>query len=129
MKALTITQPWASLIALGYKRVETRSWTTKHRGPLAIHASAGWTKADRTFAEELVAEGVLPTLDVPRGAVIALAELYAISPTEGLEISKEENRMGNFGPGRFAWGLSDVVAIEPVPAKGALGLWEWNRDG
>lgn len=38
MKALTVRQPWASLIALGVKTVETRSWSTKYRGPLAIHA-------------------------------------------------------------------------------------------
>ncbi len=38
MKALTILQPWASLIACGAKKIETRSWATKYRGPLAIHA-------------------------------------------------------------------------------------------
>lgn len=40
MKALTLWQPWAQLIALGHKTIETRSWSTKHRGPLAIHAGA-----------------------------------------------------------------------------------------
>lgn len=40
MKALTLHQPWASLIAVGAKRIETRSWSTKYRGPLAIHAGA-----------------------------------------------------------------------------------------
>ena len=38
MKAITIIQPWATLIALGEKQFETRSWFTKHRGELAIHA-------------------------------------------------------------------------------------------
>ena len=38
MRALTIRQPWASLIAAGMKTIETRSWSTKYRGPLAIHA-------------------------------------------------------------------------------------------
>lgn len=41
MKALTLTQPWATLIAVGAKRIETRSWETLYRGPLAIHAGAG----------------------------------------------------------------------------------------
>lgn len=41
MKALTLTQPWATLVALGAKRIETRSWSTKYRGPLLIHAAAG----------------------------------------------------------------------------------------
>ena len=41
MKALTLTQPWATLVAMGAKRIETRSWTTNYRGPLAIHAGKG----------------------------------------------------------------------------------------
>lgn len=41
MKALTLWQPWASLIALGVKTIETRSWSTSYRGPLAIHAAKG----------------------------------------------------------------------------------------
>jgi activating signal cointegrator 1 len=41
MKALTLTQPWASLVALGKKRIETRSWETLYRGPLLIHAGKG----------------------------------------------------------------------------------------
>lgn len=40
MKALTIWQPWASLLADGEKRFETRSWATSYRGPIAIHAAA-----------------------------------------------------------------------------------------
>lgn len=40
MKAITIWQPWASLIACGVKQYETRSWPTKYRGPIAIHAAA-----------------------------------------------------------------------------------------
>lgn len=40
MKALTLYQPWATLVALGVKTIETRSWATKYRGPLAIHAGA-----------------------------------------------------------------------------------------
>lgn len=49
MKALTVRQPWASLIAAGVKTIETRSWSTRYRGPLAIHA--GMATAD--FAENL----------------------------------------------------------------------------
>jgi hypothetical protein len=40
MKALTLWQPWATLIANGTKTIETRSWSTSYRGPLAIHAAA-----------------------------------------------------------------------------------------
>lgn len=41
MKVITLTQPWATLVAIGAKRIETRSWATRYRGPLAIHAAAG----------------------------------------------------------------------------------------
>ncbi len=51
MKALTLCQPWASLVALGHKRIETRCWETKYRGTLAIHAAAAlppkWLGASR----------------------------------------------------------------------------------
>lgn len=39
MKAITLWQPWASLIAIGAKKYETRSWKTNYRGPIAIHAA------------------------------------------------------------------------------------------
>lgn len=41
MKAITLTQPWATLVAIGVKKIETRSWATAYRGPLAIHAAKG----------------------------------------------------------------------------------------
>ncbi len=52
MKAIVLWQPWASLVALGVKTIETRSWSTKYRGPLAIHAAAKkparvWARHDR----------------------------------------------------------------------------------
>lgn len=47
LKAITLYQPWATLVALGVKTIETRSWQTKHRGPIAIHAGA---KAPRQMA-------------------------------------------------------------------------------
>lgn len=50
MKAITLTQPWASLVACGAKKIETRSWRTHHRGWIAIHAAKGWTGEDREFA-------------------------------------------------------------------------------
>jgi hypothetical protein len=49
MKSITIIQPWATLIALGEKKYETRGWPTKHRGPLAIHAGK---KIDKEACEE-----------------------------------------------------------------------------
>lgn len=99
MKALTIRQPWASLIATGVKTIETRSWSTKHRGTIAIHAGAhrpaqlttvghDWCVAE-TFlgggALELqhFADGVAgapAAIPLPLGAVLATAQLVDCVP-------------------------------------------------
>lgn len=42
MKVISLLQPWASLVILGHKKIETRSWNTKYRGDLLIHASKRW---------------------------------------------------------------------------------------
>lgn len=87
MKALTIWQPWASLIACGAKQYETRSWATKYRGPIAIHAAAkdpnklpllGKEAFERIVREEIRA-GRCPTwCSMPTGKVIATAELVNV---------------------------------------------------
>jgi activating signal cointegrator 1 len=52
VKAITLTQPWASLVAIGAKRIETRSWSTKYRGPLAIHAAKKFPQEAWDICEE-----------------------------------------------------------------------------
>lgn len=89
MKALTLHQPWASLVALGLKNVETRSWSTRYRGPLAIHAGANY-KASRNFDAQQAAHGRLSDdqwADMPFGAVVAVCELVAVFPTDDLDES------------------------------------------
>ena len=80
MKAITIWQPWASLLACGGKRFETRSWATSYRGPIAIHAA----KKDVFDALALIPVPVALEMkkligaewkDLPTGAVIATATL------------------------------------------------------
>ena len=126
MKALTLTQPWASLMALGYKQVETRSWRTQYRGPLAIHAAKGYPASARRFAEDF---GGLAR--IPRGAVVCTIDLVDCQPTEevALRISDLECHLGDYAPGRWAW-LFDPASLrvpaDPIPARGALSLWEWD---
>ena len=126
MKALTLTQPWASLMALGYKQVETRSWKTQYRGPLAIHAAKGYPASARRFAEWF--GGLART---PRGAVVCTLDLVDCQPTEevALRISDLELHLGDYAPGRWAW-LFDSASLrllpDPIPARGALSLWEWE---
>lgn len=129
--ALTLTQPWATLVALGRKRIETRSWSTSYRGPLAIHAAKGWTASDRAFAEGLAMHYVIPPYVLPRGAVIGLARLVDVVPAmlarSAPQWSESEAEYGDFSDGRFAWLLEDAVElVNPQPAKGSLGLWTWR---
>lgn len=146
MKAITIKQPWATLIALGLKEFETRSWATKHRGPIAIHAGKSIDKEafnEPTIYSALVKTGIESLIDLPTGAVIAIANLtechkitsdyYSMYEQEsagtdkGHLIEDDEWWFGNYEEGRYAWQLSDVQAIEPVLAKGQLSLWNWDE--
>lgn len=109
MKALTLTQFWASAVALGLKRIETRSWRTSYRGPLAIHAAAGlgpvggmkglhkqiatepfWSAFREAFAADLGGERYYPAdattvVDqLPLGAIVATCRLIDCVPTRTL---------------------------------------------
>lgn len=129
MKALSLWQPWASAIALGQKRIETRHWTTGYRGLIAIHAAKRWTADERLIHEIEVDAGRMPPV-LPLGAILATANLVAIRRTEDLAgISELERYWGNYGPGRFGWVLDDIRPLpEPVPYKGAQGLFEVDAE-
>jgi hypothetical protein len=127
MKALTLTQPWASLVALGHKRIETRSWQPFRSSFswIAIHAAKGYPLSAREFAltEHLV--GRLPKR-IPLSAIVAVARLTKCDRTENVEqtVSALERHLGDFSRGRWAWFLEDVRSLpEPIPCRGALGLW------
>ncbi|HHW26529.1 MAG TPA: ASCH domain-containing protein [Firmicutes bacterium] len=131
MRVISIRQPWAMLVALGAKRRETRSWYTAYRGPIAIHASAAMPVRSKAACSLPLVKDVLSRAgyeswrDMPRGAIIAvgrLTDVQDISP-ENTPPSPELD-FGDYTPGRFQWVLSDVRLLpEPIPAKGALGLW------
>jgi hypothetical protein len=133
MRCLTVLQPWATLIAIGAKRIETRSWPTNYRGPLAIHAGK-----NKQYFNELglnIAygeEGVLFVTGLPYGCIVATCELAGCQLVERSDIyllGNQEKRFGDYSIGRYMWFLDDVKILpEPIPAKGAMGLWEWNSD-
>lgn len=143
LRALSLIQPYATLIALGYKRNETRSFSTKHRGPLLIHASAGKPRWAREVCEnDPIIRGILEkhglTFDtLPRGVLLVSCTLvmpqkiighkpYPGTPDEvhPEQLNETERACGDYTPGRYAWPLLDVQVLpEPIPAKGSLGLW------
>jgi len=133
MKALTLAEPWAALVAAGAKRLETRSWRTHYRGPLAIHAASGFPASARRACalapvrDHLQAAGGWPPESLPRGCIVAVAQLVGCERIWPSTVPPEPERsFGDYTAGRWAWALEDVRALaEPVPARGALGLWEW----
>lgn len=129
IKALTLHQPWASLIAIGSKCVETRSWPTHYRGPLAIHAGKTSINPDRImWATEYLSISYSDPKRLPLGQVVALATLADVQPiTEASTPDEPERFFGDYTPGRFAWYLEDVRPLTlPIAAKGGRRFWEWD---
>lgn len=143
MRGFSLTQPWATLVALGAKKIETRSWSTSYRGEILIHAAKGFPRevqemcADEPFLAVLKAAGFTNTKELPRGVIVAVARLVAVKRTEEIRCvaSEQEQAFGDYSPNRYGWLLADVRALKtPVPAAhvdrdgstkpgGALGLW------
>jgi hypothetical protein len=153
MRVLTLTQPWATLVAIGAKQIETRSWPTHYRGPLLIHAAAGLGPGGRrAFYDLCYSEAFTSVLaplwspgtffapvSLPFGAIVARCELTGLAQMCGegyirtldtrviFKPSRQELAFGDYTPGRYAWLLSDVQALPtPIPVKGQLGLWEYD---
>lgn len=136
MKTITLHQPWASLIAYGHKRFETRGWRTHYRGPIAIHAGK---QIDRQAVLMIARD--YPSIwreisPLPTGVILATAELvecWEITENRSLRLEGimravplSEEYFGDYSPGRYAWELADVRQLtEPIPAKGQLSLWEY----
>lgn len=143
MRAITILEPWASCIAVGAKNVENRSFYTSYRGPLLIHTSRR-IDYDAAFDGRVraalwphlsTAEARSALNDLDKGVIIAVAELVDVH-----EAATIPTLLGDSGTCCEPWGerlhvgstvrtaqhlvLANVRRLaNPVPAKGALGLW------
>ncbi len=128
MKALTIYQPWAHAIAYLGKRIENRTWAPPISSlgrRIAIHAGK---TIQPEVVEWLILDGFLEDdfqpQDLTRGAVVALATLESWI-TDGKQVPDDQRYWWN---GPVGWLLKDVVPIEPVPCRGAQGLWDLPAD-
>lgn len=107
MKALSIKQPWANLIASGDKTIETRLWATDYRGPLLIVSSK------------------TPNIH-PAGYALAVAELIDCRPmTTADEVAA---RCGRY-PGAYSWVLTKIRRIPIFPVRGKLGIYDVETPG
>ena len=126
MKVLTIKQPWATLIMQGDKRFEFRSWQTKYRGDLLIHAGKGIDKEaikrlSKYISEDLLAGQILGKVTLV-DCVKMSPEFKAMLLKENKDIYTDSSFKENYG-----WQLENVeVFDEPIEAKGKLSLWEYD---
>lgn len=126
MKALTISQPYASLIATGEKFVENRRWHTDYTGPLLIHAGKG---TQYLLPRDLAA--------YPHGCAIALVDLIGCfslkeigkkdrnSTVGGTNLTFASIRNHKHAEGPFCLILRNVrVLSSPIPCAGKQKLWD-----
>jgi len=134
MKWISLTQPYATLVAVRAKKIETRSWYTPYRGPLGIHASKGfprWARAlcsEEPYKSALAQAGIYSYRDLPLGVLLAkgdLTDCLEINPYGFIKPPEPELSFGDYSTGRFAWLLADMEPLpEPVLWKGQLRLFE-----
>lgn len=119
IKALTIRQPWAELILRGRKPFELRTWRTKYRGPLVIHAAA---KVDAWDARNF---GLDPE-KLTTSAFVGFATLSDVRPYTKADARVLKKRRAGYGwfPHNLSWVLKEPRRISPVKAKGQLGLFD-----
>lgn len=132
MKVLSIKEPFASLVSLDKKKIETRSWKTKYRGEIYIHASLKKVVLKDGRYEKLLK--LLPqNYKFKYGKIICKANLIdCIYMDEEfikkIKKDKIEFLCGHYEVGRYAWILEDIEVLnKTIYAKGRIGIWNYNN--
>ena len=132
MKVLSLTEPFASLIKEKKKLVETRSWKTKYRGELYIHASL--TKIPKTTLERKELMSLVQDIPLNYGYIICKSKLVdcIYMTKEYVENMKKNNHQeyicGIYEEGRYAWILEDIEPLkEKIETKGHLGVCNYEE--
>ena len=134
IKAISLWEPWATLMALGEKKCETRGWSANYRGWLAIHATKNMPAESRSMIRHTA--GILnryfigmAQLKATAGCVLAIVWLDDILPTNDhfFPLSTSERAFGDYSPDRYIWQTSHLYRLpEPIPARGRQRLWNWE---
>ena len=135
MKAASLWQPWATLIALGEKRIETRGRRINHRGELAVHAAQRWLPAQSTMldqdpfrsvlGEHGISSGNAVQSNMPRGEFVGqvnVVDEVALVPAD-FQIGRFEGFFGRYGPGRRGYLLTNIRRLHtPVLCRGLQAM-------
>ena len=146
MNAITLHQPWASLMAAQLKYIETRGWMPPSRcvfKRMALHAASKRSKHYPHLHMRALERHYGPLWQMPFGAVVATAILMAVCQVVGHSDSGEplytlvegreppggigEDPWGDFSLGRYLWVFGDIRELDtPIPARGRQKVWQWN---
>ena len=135
MKALSLRQPWAWLIAKGIKDVENRTWKTSRRGRIYIHAGKSTEMivqgiGDLWIMRRLTIEQAFEYREAKlvRGAIIGEVDIVDCRFRFGDDNDNLYSKWAE--PGLYGFVLANAVLYEkPVPCRGALGFFEPNMEG
>ena len=140
MRLISLWEPWATLMALGEKLVETRSWSTSYRGWLAIHASkGGLSKRDLAgYLADPEFKWAIQGAVLSPGRIVAVVKLVDCCPTVDMIPNpaypsvfrkyphldtRQERAFGDYHAGRWAWVTDEVYGLpEPIPFRAKQGL-------
>lgn len=147
-RVISLYQPYATLMVLGEKQNETRSWDTNYRGPVLIHATKSmpvWCMDlchKEPFRSVLARHGYHSYSNLPKGAILGQVEIMDTMPSDvwlrktaphlfGLRNPRDvqEEHFGDYSAGRFAWRTANPQRFEtPYPTKGSQGFWYVNPE-
>lgn len=140
MRVLTLWEPWATLIAMGHKQIETRNWATSHRGDLLIHAAK-----TKKYCKHMQVLDLCRRAGMGRhaanevfhamrpGNVLAVVDVKSIVTTEEASAAKfftqKEFAFGDYAPLRYAWRLERLERLpQPFAATGRQQIWYLNPE-
>lgn len=136
MKVISVKQPFAQLLCLGAKRIETRTFETSYRGPLLIHASKSVDWAIMLCRQDPFNKFVPSFQDLTYGYIIGQVTIIDVKSVEDLEthengnlvgFSENEIEFGDYTYGRKGWIVADPILFKnPIPARGMLGIWNFD---
>ena len=122
--ALSLWEPWATLMAIGAKTIETRSWPTSHRGPLLICAAKRNNKGElRDLMSEYPIAKALHGEALNHGSAVCIVNMHSCRSVDHLRGVGSDGPFGDFSRDRWAWLTSNLRRIEPFPVSGKQGVF------